>query len=347
MATPEGQILITGGAGYIGSHTIIALIEAGFRNIISADNYTNSSEETYQRIEKITGAKFSYRQCDLSDSSAVKSLFQEFPNITGTIHFAAHKSVPESVAIPEEYYRNNVNSLLNVLKYGSQRKLRHFIFSSSCSVYGNIQTLPVNENSPLEKPESPYAFSKVIGEIILQDFVQSRDGFNAISLRYFNPVGAHETGMIGELPNERPNNLVPVITQTAIGKLNEFSVFGNDYPTRDGTCVRDYIHVSDIAEAHVAALELLFRNDNSKFYDVINLGSGQGVTVLEAIDAFIKTSGINPNYKIAARRPGDVVAIYSDSSKAKSVLNWIAKRSLEEMMRSAWKWEQYCKQHGI
>ena len=340
-------ILITGGSGYIGSHTVIALIEAGYRNFISVDNYTNSTEDTYRRIGNIAGFHCTYRNCDLSNLAAVEALFGEFPNISSVIHFAAHKSVPESLLKPEEYYRNNINSLLNVLITGSKHKLSNLIFSSSCSVYGNIQVLPVNENTPLEKPESPYAFTKVIGENLVQDFVRSRTNFRAISLRYFNPVGAHQSGMIGELPNQRPNNLVPVITQAAIGKLQEFSVFGNDYPTRDGTCIRDYIHVSDIAEAHVAALSLLSKSSAANYYNVFNLGSGNGVTVLEAINAFIKVSGSSPKYKIAPRRSGDVVAIYSDCTKARAELGWTAIRSLEEMMSSAWKWELYCKQNGI
>lgn len=347
MALNEEQILITGGSGYIGSHTIIALIEAGFKNIVSIDNYSNSTEESYKRIEKITGVSCTHVKCDTSDAASVAQLFRQFPGISGAIHFAAHKSVPESVAHPEEYYRNNVNSLINVLKYGSENGLRKLIFSSSCSVYGNIQSLPVNENTPFEKAESPYAFTKVIGENLVQDFVRSRTDFNAVSLRYFNPVGAHYSGMIGELPNQRPNNLVPVITQTAIGKIKEFSVFGNDYPTRDGTCIRDYIHVSDIAEAHVAALKLLYNMGTAKYYDVFNLGSGNGVTVLEAINAFIKVSGSTPKYNIAPRRQGDVIAIYSDSSKAQSGLGWTAKRSLDEMMSTAWKWELYCRENGI
>jgi UDP-glucose 4-epimerase len=347
MQINEHQILITGGAGYIGSHTIIALCEAGFRNLVSVDNYSNSSDSTYARIKYITGIEIVHRQCDLSDSLQVENLFKEFPGITGVIHFAAHKSVPESVANPIEYYRNNINSLINVLKFGSEQKLRSIIFSSSCSVYGNINSLPVNEETPAGQTESPYAYSKVIGERILNDFTIANSNISGISLRYFNPVGAHESGMIGELPDQRPNNLVPVITQTAIGKLQEFSVFGNDYPTRDGTCIRDYIHVCDIAEAHVSALKLLLGNKTLLRYDVMNLGSGNGVTVLEAIQAFEKASGIRPAYKIAGRRAGDVVAIFSDSAKANRILGWSAQRSLDVMMSSAWKWELYCKENGI
>jgi UDP-glucose 4-epimerase len=335
MQINDHQILITGGAGYIGSHTIIALLNAGFRNIVAVDNYANSSERTYERIFKITGINCVYRKCDVSDIEQTENLFEEFPGITGVIHFAAHKSVPESVSHPEEYYRNNINSLINILKSGYSRNLRQLIFSSSCSVYGNIMSLPVDENTPAGQTESPYAFTKVIGERIVSDFVNAHNDFSGISLRYFNPVGAHESGMIGELPNQRPNNLVPVITQTAIGKLKEFSVFGNDYPTRDGTCIRDYIHVCDIAEAHVSSLQLLLSKKSLTKYDFLNLGSGSGITVLEAIQAFEKVSGIRPAY------------IYSDSSKAKNILNWTAQRSLDVMMSSAWKWELYCKENGI
>lgn len=340
-------ILITGGAGYIGSHTVLALIEAGFTNFISVDNYANSSEATYNRIENITGFSCTYRYCELSDPKSIENLFREFPEITSCIHFAAHKSVPESILRPEEYYRNNINSLLNVLITGMKFNLTKLIFSSSCSVYGNIDSLPVNENTTLSAPQSPYASTKIIGEQIIHDFVKAHSFFKAISLRYFNPVGAHSSGKNGELPNQRPNNLVPVITQTAIGKMKEFSIFGNDYPTRDGTCIRDFVHVSDIAEAHVAALQYLFESEDKSYYNTFNLGSGKGVTVLEAVNAFSRVSGITPDYKIAPRRAGDVVAIYSDSAKAATELNWTAKRSLDEMMSSAWIWEKYCDEYVI
>ncbi|HET6990005.1 MAG TPA: UDP-glucose 4-epimerase GalE [Bacteroidia bacterium] len=334
-------ILVTGGAGYIGSHTLLALTEMTGHRIISADNYSNSTAETYNRIKSITGKNIEHVEADLSDKKQVEDLFRKFPGINGVIHFAAYKSVPESVSNPLMYYRNNLNSLINLLETGSENKVRNFIFSSSCSVYGNIATLPVNEKTPVGKVESPYAYTKVVGEKILEDAIASFKGIKGIALRYFNPVGAHETGKLGELPNQRPNNLVPVITQTAIGKIPKMQVFGNDYPTRDGTCVRDYIHVCDIAEAHVKALNLLINNDKQQNFDLFNLGSGEGVTVLEAIGAFEKISGQKLNYEIIGRRAGDVEAIYSDSSKAEKILGWKAKRSLDEMMSTAWKWELF------
>jgi UDP-glucose 4-epimerase len=334
-------ILVTGGAGYIGSHTIVSLIELTNYNIISADNYSNSSARTYERIEQITGKRIAFVEADLSAADEVERLFNEFPEITGVIHFAAYKSVPESVEHPEMYFRNNLDSLRNVIETGKKHNLRNVIFSSSCSVYGNISALPVSETTPFGKPESPYAETKMLGENILQESVQSSGSLKGISLRYFNPVGAHETGLLGELPNQRPNNLVPVITQCAIGKISSMNVFGSDYPTRDGTCIRDYIHVCDIAEAHVLALNKLIDGSAANQYDVFNLGSGNGVTVLEAIHAFEKVSGKKLNYNLVDRRAGDVVAIYSDSAKAKKELNWKTTRSLDEMMASAWKWEQY------
>ena len=335
----EQLILVTGGAGYIGSHTIVALSETTAYKIISVDNYSNSSAETYARIKSITGKDIDHIEADLADKKQVEAVFEKFPGITGIIHFAAFKSVPESVAKPLDYYHNNINSLLNLLAAGTARGVKQFIFSSSCSVYGNISDLPVNENTPVGKVESPYAYTKVVGEKILEDVLHAATSLKGIALRYFNPVGAHETGKLGELPNQRPNNLVPVITQTAIGKIPSMQVFGSDYPTRDGTCIRDYIHVCDIAEAHVKALHLLIENNAQPKFDIINLGSGEGVTVLEAIHAFEKISGKKLNYVLTDRRAGDVEAIYSDCTKAETILKWKARRTLTEMMSSAWQWE--------
>jgi len=334
-------ILVTGGAGYIGSHTIVSLIGLTDYHIISADNYSNSSAGTYDRIEQITGKRIAFVEADLADRKDVERIFAQFPEITGVIHFAAFKSVPESVKHPEMYFRNNLDSLKNVIETGKKHNLKNIIFSSSCSVYGNISRLPVSESTPFGKPESPYAETKIQGENFLRDTIQASAGLKGISLRYFNPVGAHETGLLGELPNQRPNNLVPVITQCAIGKISSMDVFGTDYPTRDGTCIRDYIHVCDIAEAHVLALNKLIHETSGPKYDVFNLGTGSGITVLEAIHAFEKVSGQKLRYNLVGRRAGDVEAIYSDSTKAKNGLHWEAKRSLEEMMASAWKWEQY------
>lgn len=336
-------ILITGGAGYIGSHTIVALKEmmstTGGTRIVSADNYSNSSPETYRRIKSITGQETEHLEADLSDKTQVENIFRKFPDITSIIHFAAFKSVPESVSKPLLYYHNNINTLLNLLEVGKRYPVKHFIFSSSCSVYGNLDKLPVDENTPIGKTESPYGFTKVICEKILEETIAASSGMKGIALRYFNPVGAHESGLLGELPNQRPNNLVPVITQTAIGKIPSMQVFGNDYPTRDGTCIRDYIHVSDIAEAHIKALTLLTENPAYKSFDVFNLGSGNGVTVLEAIHAFEKMSGKKLNYGISPKRNGDVAAIFSDCTKAERILGWKAERNLNDMMASAWKWE--------
>ena len=333
-------ILVTGGAGYIGSHTLVALTEMTDYAVISADNYSNSSAETYNRIAKITGKVIPHIEADLSDPKQVEKIFRDHPEISGVIHFAAYKSVPESVSKPELYYHNNINSLLNILASGKKNNLRKIIFSSSCSVYGNIDSLPVNEQTPFGQTESPYAFTKIVGENIMKDTIAVSENLRGISLRYFNPVGAHPSGSMGELPNQRPNNLVPVITQTAIGKIKSMQVFGDDYPTRDGTCIRDYIHVCDIAEAHVMALNLL-DTPGQPAYDIYNLGTGTGITVLEAIHAFEKVSGQKLSFEIVSRRAGDVAAIYSDSSKALSQLGWKTKRSLDEMMSTAWKWEQH------
>ncbi len=335
------KILITGGAGYIGSHTIIEIFQNTDWEVVSIDNYSNSSESAYQRIENITGKKPKYFNIDLKDLEATEKVFLENTDIDGIIHFAAFKAVGESVEEPLMYYDNNLNSLSNILKCQQKFKIPNLIFSSSCSVYGNIDKLPVTENSILSKAESPYAYTKQIGEVMLQDFARTNPFFKTIALRYFNPVGAHLTGLNGELSSNRPNNLVPFITQTAIGKHEKLTVFGSDYPTRDGTCVRDYIHVSDIADAHVIALKKLFQDESFPAYDVINLGTGNGVTVLEAINAFEKVSEKKLNLNIGERRDGDVGEIYADNTKAKQVLGWEAKTTIDEMMYSAWKWEQY------
>ena len=333
-------VLVTGGAGYIGSHTIIELIENGYE-VISVDNYSNSTVETYNRIEDITSKKVKHYAIDLCDTEKSKVIFEENPGIIGIIHFAALKSVPESVSEPLMYYRNNIGSLLTILELAGNFNVGSIIFSSSCSVYGNVARLPVNEETSLGETASPYAFSKLAGERMLKDFIQSHVGFKACSLRYFNPVGAHHTGRNGELPQNRPNNLVPIITQVAIGKLNELKVFGNDYPTRDGTCIRDYIHVSDIADAHVKALDYLINTPTSPSYSLFNLGSGTGVTVLEAIAAFEQITGRMLHYSISERRPGDVAAIYSDSRKANELLGWKPTQTIASMMDSAWKWELF------
>lgn len=334
------KILITGGAGYIGSHTIIDILENTNWEVISIDNFSNSTPDTYNRIEQITGKAIKNYNVDLRDLEKTQQVFNDNNDITGIIHFAAFKSVPESVDEPLLYHDNNNNSLINILKCQQQFKVPYLIFSSSCSVYGNIDKLPVTENTILNKPESPYAYTKQIGESIVSDFIKVNPTLKVISLRYFNPVGAHKSGLNGEVPLARPNNLLPFITQTAIGKLEQVTIFGNDYNTKDGTCVRDYIHVSDIASAHVAALKTLFENANFPNYDVINLGSGNGVSVLEIINAFEQQNNIKLNYKFGPRRQGDVESIYSDSSKALKVLGWKTNYNINDMVKSAWLWEQ-------
>lgn len=333
-------VLVTGGAGYIGSHTIIELLNHGGYEVISADNFFNSSPQAYEQVEALTGKKFKKYQFDLCDKAAFKKIFTE-NKIDGVIHFAAFKAVGESVEQPLKYYRNNINSLVNLLELCLEHSISNVIFSSSCSVYGNIEKLPVNENTPFPKAESPYAYTKQIGEAILEDVCKQHKNFAAISLRYFNPVGGHVSGKLGEWPLNKPNNLVPLITGTAIGKYPQLTVFGNDYPTRDGTNIRDYIHVSDIANAHVLALDHLIAGKNKTNYDVFNLGTGTGVSVLEAIAAFEKVSGKKLNYRIGERRPGDVIAVYSDSTKVEKVLGWKCEHDIESMMKTAWDWELY------
>ncbi len=332
-------IIVTGGAGYIGSHTIIELLENTNLNVISIDNFSNSSAETYERIKTITGKTVKDYNVDLCDLAKVEAIFKAEKNIKGIIHFAAFKSVPESVEVPYKYYHNNINSLLNTLECCKKYNVPNFIFSSSCSVYGNINQLPVKETTPIGKAESPYAYTKQVGEEILKDYTAADSKLKIIALRYFNPVGAHMSGLIGEFPINKPSNLVPVITQTAIGKIKQMTVFGKDYDTRDGSCVRDYIHVTDIAIAHVKAFKQLEAGTSKTNFTIYNLGTGNGVSVLEAIHSFEKVSGKKLNYQIGDKRPGDIGAIYSDTSFSETTLGWKTKFSLDEMMESAWKWE--------
>jgi UDP-glucose 4-epimerase len=336
----KNKILVTGGAGYIGSHTIIELLEKGRNSIISADNFRNSSDATFRRIKKITGVEIPNYPIDLCVKADVQRLFEENKDTKAIIHFAALKSVPESVAKPLEYYHNNIESIVTLLEMVSEYKIPYFIFSSSCSVYGSIEKLPVNEETPLTPAMSPYGYSKQIGEQMLKDFSVSYPATKFIALRYFNPVGAHPSGFIGEVPLQQPNNLVPIITRTAAGIQEKVTVYGDDYNTRDGTCVRDYVHVSDIARAHIDALKYLEKENDTPSFSLYNLGTGEGVTVLEMLKAFERVSGKRLNYTIGARRAGDVPAIYSDSGKAKKYLNWAPIHSLNEMMSSAWQWEQ-------
>jgi UDP-glucose 4-epimerase len=334
------KILVTGGTGYIGSHYIIEQIRNTDWDIVSIDNYLNSSPRTIERIEKISGRKVLNYEIDLRDQRSTLKFFEDQGDIRGIVHFAALKSVPESVEEPLLYYDNNINGLLNILTAIEQFRIPYFIFSSSASVYGNVEKLPVDEQTPMGHAECPYAHTKQIGEGILEHFYRKHPDLHGIALRYFNPVGADETGLNGEDPINRPTNLVPVITQVASGILPQLVIYGNDWNTRDGTCIRDYIHVSDIAEAHIQALEYLIEEKAAKNYEIFNLGTGNGVSVLEAVNAFEKTTGEKLNYTLGSRRPGDVEAVYSDNRYTESQLGWTPKRNIEEMMRSAWKWQQ-------
>jgi UDP-glucose 4-epimerase len=333
------KVLVTGGCGYIGSHTIVDLIDNGFE-VISADNLRNSDLKVLDGIESITGKRVKNYTVDLCNFNATRDVFLNNKDIVGIIHFAALKSVSESVELPLEYYHNNLNSLLNILRCAEEFGVKNIIFSSSCSVYGNAKELPVTENTQLQEPESPYARTKVIGEEILRDFALLQPNMNFISLRYFNPAGAHESAKIGESSVNKASNLVPVITETAIGKREEVLVFGDDYPTRDGSCVRDYIHVMDIANAHTLALQYTISKTNTNNLETFNLGIGEGVSVLEAIKAFEKVNKVKLNYRIGPRRPGDVIAVYADNSKIRSILGWNPKRNIEDIMQTAWIWEK-------
>lgn len=343
----KNTILVTGGAGYIGSHTIIELLETTGFNVISIDNFSNSSPKTFDRIEKITGKKVANYELDLCDKISLAKVFEIEKNIIGIIHFAAYKAVGESVSNPYKYYHNNINSLLNVLECSLKFNIINFIFSSSCSVYGNISELPVKEDTPFGRAESPYAYTKQVGEEIIKDYTTAYPQLQAIALRYFNPVGAHSSGLIGESPINKANNLVPIITQTAVGKIEQMTVFGCDYTTRDGTCVRDYIHVTDIATAHIKAMMFLIEKKNQSSFSIFNLGTGTGVSVLEAISAFEKISGQKLKYSIGDKRPGDVMAIYSDTAKSETELGWKPRFNLDEMMETAWKWELEQKKEKI
>lgn len=331
------KILVTGGCGFIGSHTIVDLIENGYE-VVCVDDNSRSSATVLEGVEKITGKEVKLYKVDLCNFDETFAIFQENADIAGIIHFAAFKAVGESVEKPLLYYENNLASLINLLKCVQEFNTPWFVFSSSCTVYGNPEESLVTEETPEKSAESPYGATKQMGERIVMDF-QRNASTQCILLRYFNPVGAHPSTLIGELPIGRPQNLVPAITQTAIGKLPKMIVHGNDYPTRDGSCIRDYVHVSDIAHAHTLSIRYLQEHKNDSGCEVFNLGTGLGVTVLEAIGAFEKVSGKKLNYEIGPRRPGDVVAIYANNDKARKLLGWEPKYNLEDMMRTAWQWE--------
>lgn len=331
--------MVTGGCGYIGSHTLVDLIDHGFE-VVSVDNLVNSSEEVLDGIERITGQRVYNHRVDLEDREATMAVFEQEKELVGVIHFAALKQVGESVEQPLRYFRNNINGLLNILEGMVRHRLANLIFSSSCSVYGNADTLPVTEDTPLKAAESPYGRTKQMGEQIIHDVAPAHPWLRSILLRYFNPAGAHPSALIGEAPTNAASNLVPVITETAIGLREQMVVFGDDYPTRDGSCVRDYIHVMDLANAHTKALQYLLQGKQRQSVDIFNLGIGEGVTVLEAIRAFERVTAEDLNYRIGPRRPGDVVAVYANNDKAVRMLGWEPVHGIDEIMRSAWAWEQ-------
>jgi UDP-glucose 4-epimerase len=332
------KILVTGGLGFIGSHTVVELQHEGFEVII-IDNLSNSSEEVLKGIVAITGIMPVFAKLDLREKASVQDFFKRHSDVAGVIHFAASKAVGESVGNPLLYYENNINTLIYLLQELQQKQEANFIFSSSCTVYGQAERMPVNENASVKPAMSPYGNTKQIGEEIITD-VTKVSGINAILLRYFNPIGAHSSGKIGELPIGTPQNLVPFITQTGIGLRKELSVYGDDYPTSDGTCIRDYIHVVDLAKAHVIALQRLVNKKNVDKIETFNLGTGTGSSVLEVIAAFEKVSGQKLPYKIVERREGDVISAYANTEKANNILGWKTESTLKESIASAWEWEK-------
>lgn len=332
------KVLVTGGLGFIGSHTVVELQNEGFEVVI-IDDLSNSSIDVLDGITAITGKKPVFEQIDLREKATVQEFFKKHTDVSGVIHFAASKAVGESVENPLLYYENNLGPLVYLLQELQKKDKAHFIFSSSCTVYGQAEKMPITENAPIQQAISPYGNTKQIGEEIITDTAKVTN-INAILLRYFNPVGSHESAEIGELPKGTPQNLVPFITQTAIGLREQLSVFGDDYPTADGTCIRDYIHVVDLAKAHVKALKRLIDNKNESNVETFNLGTGKGNSVLEVINTFEKVSGEKLNYKIAPRREGDITEAYADTTKANDVLGWKAELTIEDALASAWKWEK-------
>lgn len=332
------KILVTGGTGYIGSHTVVELQNRGY-DVVIVDNLSNSFEYVVDRITEITGKRPEFHNFDLSEASPTESFFKSHPDLDGIIHFAAYKAVGESMEKPLEYYRNNLQSLINIMQGMKDHNIKNLVFSSSCTVYGQPDELPVKETSPIKEAFSPYGNTKQMSEQIIK-FVVNASDLRCISLRYFNPIGAHPSALIGELPIGVPNNLVPFITQAGIGKRASLKVFGSDYNTPDGTAVRDYIHVVDLAQAHVVAVDRMIEQKSDLNFEVYNLGTGNGYSVLEVIKSFEKVSGTNLNYEIVGRRPGDVEQVWADTSFANKELGWKAQRGIDEMMESAWKWEQ-------
>ena len=340
-------ILVTGGTGFIGSHTTVELQEAGYEVVI-VDNLSNSKIEVLDGIEKITGIRPAFEKVDLEDKEATERVFQKYPNIEGIIHFAASKAVGESVEKPLMYYRNNVVSLINLLEMMPKYNVKGIIFSSSCTVYGqpNQENLPVTEDAPHQKATSPYGNTKEINEQIIYDYIHSGAAIKSIVLRYFNPIGAHPTAHIGELPTGVPNNLIPFVTQTAMGIREQLTIFGNDYNTEDGTCIRDYIYVVDLAKAHVAAMTRVLDKDTDKI-EYFNIGTGSGNSTLEIVTTFEKATGVKVNWKFGPRREGDIEKIWGDCTKANTVMGWKADTPLEDVLASAWKWQQKLREDGI
>jgi UDP-glucose 4-epimerase len=331
------KILVTGGAGYIGAHTTVELISAGYDPVI-VDNLSASDTHLLEGIEKLTGKKPNFHEGDCRDKNFLNHVFKTQGPIQCVMHFAAYKSVGESVEKPLEYHQNNVGSLMTVLEVMRENQVTDFIFSSSCTVYGQPDDIPVDEGAPFKRAESPYGATKQLCERILEDVYPT--GYRIVSLRYFNPIGAHPSALLGEQPIGAPNNLVPYVTQTAIGLRKKLTVFGNDYNTPDGSCIRDFIHVVDLALVHVQALTYLVSSHHQKFYDVFNVGTGKGVSVLELVNTFIRTTGVKLPFVIGPRRPGDIEKVYADPTRANEVLKWTAKYSLEDALKHAWAWEQ-------
>ncbi|MCY1636217.1 UDP-glucose 4-epimerase GalE [Marinifilum sp. D737] len=336
------QILVTGGTGFIGSHTVVELQNSGY-DVVIVDNLSNSKIEVLDQIEAITGIRPKFENFDLTDKQKVKDFFNEYANLEAIIHFAASKAVGESVEKPLMYYHNNLNSLMNIMECMNDFKVNNLVFSSSCTVYGQPDKLPVTEQTPRKEAESPYGNTKSICEDIIRDTVHANSSLKGIALRYFNPIGAHETAKIGELPLGVPNNLIPFLTQTVAGIRPELSVFGNDYDTPDGSAIRDYIHVVDLAKAHVVAIERLLENKNQNGYEYFNVGTGNGVSVLEIITSFERATGEKVPHKIVDRRAGDIEKIYADTTYANNELGWKAESTLDETLLSAWKWQENIK----
>jgi len=333
------KIIVTGGAGFIGSHTVVELFNAGYTPII-IDDLSNAEEKALNGINEIIGHEVTFYKGNCNDETFLQEVFNKEANISGAIHFAAFKAVGESTENPIKYYQNNIGSLLTFLKVMHQHNIQNFVFSSSATVYGQPNSLPATEQTPTQPAESPYGNTKKICEEIIEDIVKSKASLKAVALRYFNPIGAHPSGLIGELPQGVPNNLIPFVTQTAAGLREKITIFGDDYNTPDGTCIRDYIHVVDLAKAHVKTLDYLNQQPQNNFFNIFNIGTGNGNSVMEIISTFEKVNGLKLNYSIGQRRQGDVEALYANADKAKNILNWQAELSLEQALENAWKWQK-------